>query len=156
MADEGNMSLTKLMEDKREEVKLAKKDWEEGSNLVSQGKFSEAIEIMEKALEVFTKLGYREDVTGLINQIGIAFMLSPIKDNSASTLLRSIEYLNEAVASNPVKEYPDYNAMSYYNLGNAYLNLSQFVVREKNLNRAIGCFKRALNVWASDSFQLAP
>ena len=146
------MSLTKLMEDERAEVKLAKKSWEEGSKLVGQGKFSEAIELMEKALQVFTDLGYREDVTGLINQIGIAYMLSPVKDDSASTLLRSIEYLNEAVNANPVEEYPDYHAMSYYNLGNAYLNLSQFVEREKNLNRAIGCFKRALGVWSSDSF----
>jgi len=140
------------MEDERAEVKLAKKSWEEGSKLVGQGKFSEAIELMEKALQVFTDLGYREDVTGLINQIGIAYMLSPVKDDSASTLLRSIEYLNEAVNANPVEEYPDYHAMSYYNLGNAYLNLSQFVEREKNLNRAIGCFKRALGVWSSDSF----
>jgi len=147
-----HMSLTKLMEDERAEVKLAKKSWEEGSKLVGQGKFSEAIELMEKALQVFTDLGYREDVTGLINQIGIAYMLSPVKDDSASTLLRSIEYLNEAVNANPVEEYPDYHAMSYYNLGNAYLNLSQFVEREKNLNRAIGCFKRALGVWSSDSF----
>ena len=150
------MSLTKLMEDERAEVKLAKKSWEEGSKLVSEGKFSEAIELMEKALQVFTELGYREDVTGLINQIGIAYMLSPIKDNSTDTLLRSIEYLNEAVNSNPVDEYPDYYAMSYYNLGNAYLNLSQFVEREKNLNRAIGCFKRAVSVWSSDAFHLEP
>lgn len=150
------MSLTKLMEDERAEVKLAKKNWEEGSKLVSQGKFSEAIELMEKSLEVFTGLGYREDVTGLINQIGIAYMLSPIKDNSTDTLLRSIEYLNEAVNANPVDEYPDYHAMSYYNLGNAYLNLSQFVEREKNLNRAIGCFNRAVSVWSSDAFHLEP
>ncbi|HOI76225.1 MAG TPA: hypothetical protein PLI06_01245 [Methanofastidiosum sp.] len=150
------MSLTKLMEDERAEVKLAKKDWEEGSKLVGQGKFYEAIELMEKALEVFTELGYREDVTGLINQIGIAYMLSPIKDNSTDTLLRSIEYLNEAVAANSIEEYPDYYAMSYYNLGNAYLNLSQFVDREKNLNRAIGCFKRAVSVWSSDAFHLEP
>ncbi len=148
------MSLTKLIEDERAEVKLAKKNWEEGSKLVSEGKFSEAIELMEKALQVFTDLSYRADVTGLINQLGIAYMLSPIKDNSTDTLLRSIEYLNEAVAANPVEEYPDYHAMSYYNLGNAYLNLSQFVEREKNLNRAIGCFKRALNIWSSDSFHL--
>ncbi len=150
------MSLTKLMEDEREEVKLAKKGWEEGSKLVSQGKFPEAIAIMEKALGTFTELGYRKDVTGLINQLGIAYMLTPVKDDPESALLRSIDYLTEAVDANPVEEYPDYNAMSYYNLGNAYLNLSQFIHREKNLNRAIGCFKRAVTVWSSDVFHLEP
>ncbi|NPV49642.1 MAG: hypothetical protein HPY60_00385 [Candidatus Methanofastidiosum sp.] len=150
------MSLTKLVEDQREEVKLAIKNWEEGSKLVAEGKFPEAIELMENALKVLTESGYRDDATGLINQLGIAYMLFPIKDNSTSTLLKSIEYLDEAVSRNPVEDYPEYNAMSYYNLGNAYLNLSQFVDREKNLNRAIGCFKRALGVWASDAFHLEP
>ncbi len=150
------MSLTKLVEDQREEVKLAIKNWEEGSKLVGEGKFSEAIELMENTLKVLTESGYRDDATGLINQLGIAYMLFPIKGNSTDTLLKSIEYLDEAVARNPVEEYPDYHAMSYYNLGNAYLNLSQFVDREKNLNRAIGCFKRALKIWASDSLNLEP
>lgn len=150
------MSLTKLVEDQREEVKLAVKNWEEGSKLVGEAKFSEAIKLMENALKVLTESGYRDDAAGLINQLGIAYMLFPIKDNSTDTLLKSIDYLNEAVAANPVEEYPDYHAMSYYNLGNAYLNLSQFVDREKNLNRAIGCFKRAVAVWASDAFHLEP
>jgi tetratricopeptide (TPR) repeat protein len=69
---------------------------------------------------------------------------------------KSWEDGSKLVGQGKFSEYPDYYAMSYYNLGNAYLNLSQFVEREKNLNRAIGCFKRAVSVWSSDAFHLEP
>ncbi len=99
------------------------------------------IGILDEALDIFIQLECHGGFSEIFNTLGAAYSAMAENENTEDNLMKSIEYLKEAITLNDCNEFPIYHALSQYTLGNTYRFLSELYDKNTNLKKALEAYK---------------
>ena len=128
----------------------ARKAWAEADSLYSSGRFADAIQGYQSALEFFWEDSHSQDWAALQNNLGVAYSDLPTGDKGEN-LAKAIACYEAALRIRTEKDFPSQWAMTQNNLGIAHRNMPTGDKGE-NLAKAIACYEAALRIHTEKDF----